>query len=223
MAKQDPWFFEERAAAFARLVLTEHKDVKVQPSADPDRLLTFLSSALKDGKTTLRFFGVRLVPYLDLPTSQNAGERVLSHLASDPSRASLPICVFVIGVRKPEGIYRWIVEPVVEDRQALLRRDGQTDWQTLDEAGVARLIGQVNAWYDAPTEDPLRKRGAGTRRRDPDERAEKEPSGGAEGPGGRGSGRRARVGFQEPFFARVQSRAGKKDTLRRFTKRGVRS
>jgi hypothetical protein len=63
--------------------------------------------------------------------------------------ASLPLCVFVIGVRKPEGVYRWAVEPAVEEGRALLRRDTEGKWQALDETGAARLISQVNAWYDA--------------------------------------------------------------------------
>jgi len=55
----------------------------------------------------------------------------------------------VIGVRKPEGIYRWIVEPVIGDGRALLDRDTEAGWQTLDEEAVARILRQVNAWYDA--------------------------------------------------------------------------
>jgi hypothetical protein len=86
---------------------------------------------------------------MDLPDIQHADERVLSHLGRDPFEANLPICVFVVGVRKPEGIYRWVVEPVVEDGRALLHRAVGANWQTLDDAGAARLIGQVNAWYDA--------------------------------------------------------------------------
>jgi hypothetical protein len=97
----------------------------------------------------LRFFGVQLVPFLDLPASQELDERVLAHRPRDASGASLPMCVFVIGVRKPEGIYRWVVEPVVAEGQALLHRGGQSAWQTLDAAGVAHLISQVNAFYDA--------------------------------------------------------------------------
>lgn len=149
MAHQDPWFFEERAAAFAKLLLTEHNEVRVQPGAGPDTAVDLLVEILKGSKSTLRFFGVQLKAYMDLPTHQEADQYIASPLPGDPSRASLPLCVFVLGVRKPEGIYRWIVEPVVENGQARLARAGQGTWQTLDRAGVARLIEQVNAWYDA--------------------------------------------------------------------------
>lgn len=148
MTNEDPWFFRERALAFSSLVLTKVPDVKVQ-HVDRDMAIDLLVEVLKDGRSTSRYFGVQIVPYMDLPNIQDADERVLSHLGRNPFEAGLPLCVFVIGVRKPEGIYRWAVEPVVADGRALLLRDGETDWQPLDEAGAARLIGQVNAWYDA--------------------------------------------------------------------------
>jgi hypothetical protein len=149
MTKQDRWFIEERAFAFASLVLTKRNDATVRTHAGADMAIDLLVEVLKDGKSTLRFIGVQIVADMDLPNMQNADERVLSHLSRDRSEATLPLCVFVIGVRKPEGIYRWTVEPVVEGGRALLHRGVQAHWQTLDEAGAARLIGQVNAWYDA--------------------------------------------------------------------------
>jgi hypothetical protein len=157
MTKPEPWFIEERAFAFASLVLTKRNDVIVRAHAGADMAIDLLVEVLKDGKSTLRFFGVEMVASLDLPTVQNADERVLSHLARNPSEATLPLCVFVIGVRKPEGIYRWAVEPVVEDGRALLHRDVEAHWQTLDEAGAARLIHQVNTWYDALNGGPTPK------------------------------------------------------------------
>jgi hypothetical protein len=154
MTKQEPWFIEERGEAFAKLVLTEHHEVKVQSYAGTDMAIDLLVEILKDGKSTLRFFGVQLVGYLDLPDVHDADERVLSHFGRDPSEAMLPICAFVIGVRKPDGIFRWVVEPVVENGRALLHRDGEGNWHPLDETGVGRLITQVNAWYDAFNGDP---------------------------------------------------------------------
>src|SRR5207249_6877005 len=134
MTKQEPWFIEERASAFVKLVLTEHD---VRPHAGRDIAIDLLVEILKDGKSTMRFFGAQIVGYLDLPTIQNADERVLSHLGRDSFEASLPLCVFVVGVRKPEALYRWVVEPVVADGRAILQpqvlrqRDVQTKWQPL--------------------------------------------------------------------------------------------
>jgi hypothetical protein len=149
MKKQVPWFIEDRAEWFASLVLTKHHDLKVQPYASRDRAINLLVEILEAGKSTMRFFGIKLVPYPDLPNNPNGNDRVLSNLEKDPVNASLPLCVFKIGVGKPEGIYRWMVEPVVEDGRAALHRAVKANWQPLNEAGTARLIGQVDAWYDA--------------------------------------------------------------------------
>src|SRR5262249_19195928 len=90
----------------------------------------------------------------DLPEMKSADERALLHSEWDPHEAGLPICVFVIGVRKPEGVFRWVVEPVIEDGRAVLHRDAATSWQSLDETGAVQLIEQVNAWYDALSPPP---------------------------------------------------------------------
>jgi hypothetical protein len=147
MVKQDPWFFEERASAFAKLVLTKQHAVRPYASTDDTAIDLFVEIHSKD--KTRRRFGVQIVPYMDLPGIKDADARILAHLGRNHSEDELPLCVFVIGVRKPEGIYRWIVEPVVEDGQATLRRNTEANWHPLDEEGAARLIGQANAWYDA--------------------------------------------------------------------------
>jgi hypothetical protein len=148
VTKQEPWFVEERARWFASLVLTKHNDVKVQPYAGTGKGIDLLVEALESGQPTLRLFGVQVKAYLDLPDVQK-DEQSNSRPGGGSFEVGLPLCVFAIGARKPEGIYRWIVGPVVEDGRALLRRDVEANWQALDEAGAARLIGQVNAWYDA--------------------------------------------------------------------------
>jgi hypothetical protein len=171
MTKQDPWFYEERAVAFAKLVLTKQHDVR--PYAGTDMAIDLLVEIRANGNSRRRLFGVQLVAYMDLPDVKDADEdeRVLSHLGRNSFEAEFPICVFVIGVRNPEGIYRWVVEPVIEDSRALLRRDVATDWDPLDEAGAARLIGRVNAWYDALDGGSTPRVRDGTRRRSPDRRA----------------------------------------------------
>ena len=152
MTKHAPWFFQERAAWFAKVVLTRRPDVVVGTYAGTDMGIDLLVEVLKDGKSTRRFFGVQLVADMDLPNVKDANGRVRSHLGRDSFEAELPVCAFVIGVRKPEGIYRWVVEPAVDNGRPLLRRDAETRWHALDEAGVDRLIDQVDAWYDARKE-----------------------------------------------------------------------
>ncbi|SRR6266849_5471275 len=162
MTNEDPWFFEVRADAFVSLVLTKRNDVKVVPDAGPlgDMALDLRVEILKGGKSISRFFYAQLVPHLDLPEIQRVELGVMSHgltLKRNPVEKLVPICVFVVGVRKPEGIYRWSLEPVVENGQASLRECREANWQDLDEQGADRLIGQVNAWYDAVNEGPTSK------------------------------------------------------------------
>jgi hypothetical protein len=156
MTKHDPWFFEERAVAFASLMLTKRHDVAVKPRAGADMAIDLLVEVRQDGKPTpQRRFGVQIVSYMDLPSTRDADERVLSHLPRNRLESELPVCVFVIGVRKPEGLFRWYVEPVVEGGRPRLLREVKPSWQPLDEAGVDRLIEQVNTWYDASEESPV--------------------------------------------------------------------
>jgi Domain of unknown function (DUF4365) len=158
MATKDPWFIEERAIAFASLLLTARNDVMIRNHTGSDRAIDLLVEVLKDGKPTLRFFGVQLAGYLDLPDNLNGEKRGLTQLPGNALEGSLPVCVFVIGVRKPEGMYRWVVEPVVEDGRALLHQEGMPNWQALDEEGVGRIISQVNAWYDTFQANSMPKR-----------------------------------------------------------------
>lgn len=143
MTEKDPWFVQERAGAFVYLLLTKRHDVVVTPQAG--MVLDLLAEVRKGKKTTLRFFGVEIVADIDLPTPETATLRMLSQR----SDATLPVSVFAVGVRKPEGIYCWSVEPVIRDGRATLERVDRPAWHALDEAGVDQLIGQVAAWYEA--------------------------------------------------------------------------
>ena len=148
MTKQDPWFLRERAVAFASLLLTERRDVKVQPYGNGTTAIDLLVEILKEGKP-MRFFGVQLIASLDLPGIRDADEQVHAQSRKDAVEAALPLCVFLVGVRKPEGLYRWVMEPVIAAGRAVLHRNGEASWQVLDEWGIARLLGQVEVWYAA--------------------------------------------------------------------------
>jgi hypothetical protein len=139
MTKQEPWFLGEGAVAFASLLLTERQDVKVQPYVNGTNAIDLLVEILKEGKP-MRFFGVQLIASLDLPGIPNADEQVHAQFRNDTVEAALPLCVFLIGVRKPEGLYCWVMEPVIAGGQAVLHRAGEPIWQVLDETGVASLL-----------------------------------------------------------------------------------
>jgi len=156
MTNENPWFLEMRAEAFVSLVLTKHNDVKVVPAVGlgGDMAIDLRIEILEKGKpiSPSRFFAAQLVPHLDLPDEQSFELGVSSHdlaMKRDPVENSFPICVFVVGVRKTEGYYRWCVEPRAVDGRATLISLTKANWQALDEAGADRMISQVNAYYDA--------------------------------------------------------------------------
>jgi hypothetical protein len=130
-------------------MLTKRNDVIVRAHADADMAIDLLVEVLKDGKSALRLFGVQVIGCMDLPDRRNMEQRVFSHLPGEVHEAAFPVCVLLIAVRKPEGLYRWLAEPVIADGRAQLHRDVESSWQVLDDAGAARLIGQVIDWYEA--------------------------------------------------------------------------
>jgi hypothetical protein len=85
MAGQDPWFFEERAVAFAKLLLTAHNDVRVQPPAGPDTAGDLLVGVLKDGKPALR--SPLPSPDFDRRPSPTTDLQVITIRQAPPARA----------------------------------------------------------------------------------------------------------------------------------------
>jgi hypothetical protein len=149
MSQPDPWFYRLRSVACASLALTKSGEARVQSQAGPETEIGLLVELLRKGKSTLRIFAVRIIAGMDLPSVEEAESQLPSQLRREAAGAALPLCVFLIGVRQPEGLCRWLVEPVVEDGQASLRRNPEPTWQPLDDAVVNRLLAQVNTWYDA--------------------------------------------------------------------------
>lgn len=148
MTTQAPWFLGERALAYVSLVLTKRNEVVLRTNGGSNTPTNLLVEILQDGKETMRFFGVRMDAVLDLPTNPKAVEGLFSHSENRPFDAGIPFAECRIGVRKPEGIYRWLVEPVIEEGRALLRYHEAGNWQTLDDEVAAEMIDRVNAWYD---------------------------------------------------------------------------
>src|SRR5690606_10814895 len=112
MAKQELGAMRERGEAYASLALTGHICYS-GPGLRRNRHGHRSFEILKEGEASGRFFCVQLANCMDLPSIQDADKFVLTHTGKDPFDLELPICVFVIGVRKPEGIYLWVIEPVI--------------------------------------------------------------------------------------------------------------
>jgi hypothetical protein len=176
MSKHEkPWFVVERALNFVKLALTEHRDVVIRPYVggnangrnSHDVKIDILAEALNStkGGSIPRRFGVLVEGFLDLPPVTDADKRPPADsfkVGRDPFEASLPICLFQIGARDLDGRYCWIVAPVVEHGQAQLLRDNKPTvphdiWHKVDDAGIRRLVAEVNAYYDAVAGQPTGK------------------------------------------------------------------
>lgn len=154
MANNEAWFIEERAGRFASFLLTKNEDVvlrdfTVRFRSDRAAVIDFLAEVRQGRKPTMRFFGVQLLGWLSLPSTPSPDQELMERLPGERFDVTLPLCLFLIDVRKPEGSYRWVVEPVIQDGRPVLIRSKESEWQALDEPGVERLIRQVNEWYDA--------------------------------------------------------------------------
>ncbi|MGL4553389.1 MAG: hypothetical protein ACRC33_19655 [Gemmataceae bacterium] len=152
MTDQEPWFYTERAEAFASLALTEVRDVSVRPYAGTDMAIDLRVELLRGGKPTWQFIAVYLIPYLDQMPPDSADRCVPCSLGRDPVEAQWPVCAFLIEIRKLNGVFRWVREPAVRDGRAELI-DGEKDsWHPIDTANITRLIEQAREWYDLRSE-----------------------------------------------------------------------
>jgi hypothetical protein len=154
MTEQEPWFVQERAVAFASLILTEQDNVSVRHQ-DGSEAMDLLAEVRLYGKSTLRFFGVKLLAAVNL-----ADAKAMALPPKAMEGVTLPVCIFVIGAAEPEGVWAWALEPVVEEAGAALRLCVLGDWQPLGRDTAAQVVKRVNAYYDALAgKQPARTRG----------------------------------------------------------------
>ena len=149
MNEKQPWFVEERATALASLLLTNRKDVVVQPARREDAGFDLLAEVLKNGVSAGRFFGVQVAGRLELPSVEAINRDFRSDGRNGHAEFAIPLCAFLFDVRNNQGVYRWLMEPVLEDGIPKLDRVGDTRWARLDERTVNTIVDQVAGWYEA--------------------------------------------------------------------------
>jgi hypothetical protein len=143
-------FLAERAELLAFVYLTRREDVIVNRLASADSGVDFLVTLTLGGVPTGRMFGVQVKAHEGSVASarelHSPGDLSLRDLADVP----LPLCLFVFTMSDDRGYYGWLKEPVVgAPRAPMLRLVDEVSWDELNDAGLARIIGSVNAWYDA--------------------------------------------------------------------------
>ena len=148
MPVKDPWFVGERAYAFSALLLTSHGELVVQQQRGTDDGIDLLVEVLKNGKRAMRVFGVQLKGCLSLPSLDETGDSFGSGNLGQ-AEYDLPVCAFLIDVKKNEGYFCWVVEPIVEDEEPSLERCREPRWKPLNAQALKIIVGRVAEWYDA--------------------------------------------------------------------------
>ncbi|SOD02656.1 protein of unknown function [bacterium JGI 053] len=143
-------FLAERAELLAFIHLTRREDLIVNRLESADSGVDFLVTLVLGGAPTGRMFGIQVQASegsATCPRDLHApGDLPFRDVADVP----LPLCRFVFTMADDKGYYGWLKEPVVADRHApVLRLVEDVRWDELDDEGLARIVGSVNAWYDA--------------------------------------------------------------------------
>jgi hypothetical protein len=148
MSAPQPWYLTKRAEALAVVHLARRGELRVERNVF-DHGPNLLVSILREGAFTGRQFGVELKartssarpPRMDAASLRRERERYQD--------MPFPVVLFLFVMMDDGGFYRWIVEPRVEDGAAGLNRDTGFSFEALTETALERIVGAVNAWYDA--------------------------------------------------------------------------
>jgi hypothetical protein len=137
----------ERSEALAGVLLTSRQDVRIRDERKHDSGLEFLVEIYTGDHLSTRLFVVEVKG----TTSSNPNDWMQNVKQLFRGRGSpiyLPVCVFVVNVRKNKAFYAWVAEPQVEAKGATLRFHETGTFHPLDPAAVSDIIDRVKAWYD---------------------------------------------------------------------------
>jgi hypothetical protein len=143
-----PWFVSERSEAFAGLLLTSRKDVRIQSKNETEGGVDFLVAVDEEGEPLSTRL---LVVQVKGTTSSDKAEWMqgVKELFQIPNRAIyLPACVVVVNVRDNRAFYAWVAEPLVVSQGAKLRFLPPGEFHDLDRPAVDRIVERIKAWYD---------------------------------------------------------------------------
>jgi hypothetical protein len=143
----DAWFVEVRSEALAGAMLTSREDVRVRDEHQHDGTLDFLVEVSTGDPLSAKLFVVQVKG----TTSSDPADwmqNVKQLFRGRGSPVYMPVCVFVVNVRKNEAFYAWMAEPQVEAKGATLRFHENGEFRPLDTAAVSDIVDQVKAWYD---------------------------------------------------------------------------
>jgi hypothetical protein len=145
--KTQPWYVGKRAEAFVYSLLAGH-NVAVQGQDTQNLGVDFLID-LRQGERELgRYLAVQLLPYVSFPSEAELRKEVRKRFPRKlREEFSLPLAVFAVQVKELAAVYAWVIEPSVEQGEAILR-SGEYSWERLDDRAMEEILARVDTFWN---------------------------------------------------------------------------
>ncbi len=152
MAKHDDWI-DERLPALATMFLTRREDLSLKRGDRAESIDMVVGILAHDGdgrEPGRRTFGVELRGAMSPVTIVRANKTLgaVLHRRVQPAKVPYPVCLLFFTMEDDAGYYTWVLEPLIRDGLAKLRRRHEADCQQFDRAGLDEVVCKVNEWYD---------------------------------------------------------------------------
>ena len=156
MQAEQPWYIGLRSEALAKVYLTRRNDLIIsQPQAQGAGGLDIIVTITKDGNFSGRMFGVELkatassselIQQDDFFKLKNRSWNNYFKCFKD---LPFPMCLFFFTLDNDKGYYRWILEPIIKDRNnVILKYNESEELKNLNDQEIDNMITMVNSWYD---------------------------------------------------------------------------
>ncbi len=151
--KRFDWYVEERVESLAIMHLTRRPDLRVVREFREDgRVVDLLVAVAGTDRAGWKKFGVGLGGRKESFRSGEANTEMshfLGQFLDQYGEPTFPYCLFYFTMDDGRGYVTWLAEPVVREGSPRLRFHRTADCAPLDRGAVDRIVGQVEAWYDA--------------------------------------------------------------------------
>jgi Domain of unknown function (DUF4365) len=145
------WYIGQRAESLALMYLTRRNDLIVSRQQE-NYGLDFLITVSKDRSYSGRLFGVQVKATASTPKSIQGDEIVEIKLNITPieyfTELPFPVCLFFFTLDNDHGYYKWILEPIIEEKYPKLHWNLSNEFKQLTDEEIDKIISAVNRWYD---------------------------------------------------------------------------
>src|SRR5438128_83302 len=119
--KARPWYVGKRAEAFVYSLLAG-RSVAIRDQEHQEFGVDFVLDLRKDQRELGHYLAVQLFAYVDLPNEADLRKQIAKRFPMKVRREfMLPLVVFAVQVKELAAVYAWVLEPFVEQGEAILR------------------------------------------------------------------------------------------------------